>query len=127
MLDMDLRVYLVQWDAQAALVRSARLAAEGWKVSAESKDGEEAYQQIRHDRPDVVVFDLSTKPSHSLQVAEALRKCHSLAAVPFVFVDGDSRALHTASQRIGNALFTNSDDLVRKVHDLSDTLFACLA
>jgi CheY-like chemotaxis protein len=124
---MNLKVFLVQWDEKDALVRSARLAAEGWKVSAQSRDGEEAYQQIRKHLPDVVVFDLSLNPLHSLKVAEALRKCGSLAAIPFVFVDGDSRAIHNANQRIDNSVFTSADDLVKKVEEASKNLLACSA
>jgi CheY-like chemotaxis protein len=124
---MSLRVYLVQWDEQAAVVRSARLVGEGWTVFTESKDGNDAYQQIRTLKPDLVIFDLAAKPSHSLQVAEALRKSRSLDSLPFVFVDGDARTLHTAGERIANARFTTSDDLVKEVKDLSGMLLACPA
>jgi CheY-like chemotaxis protein len=124
---MSLKVYLVQWDEQAAVVRSARLVGEGWTVFTESKDGNDAYQQIRRLEPDLVVFDLAVKPSHSLQVAEALRKSRSLDTVPFVFIDGDARALHAAEQRISNAQFTTSDNLVEEIRGMSDRLLSCLA
>src|SRR5262249_35490942 len=122
---MSLRVYLVQWDEQAALVRSARLAKQGWTIFTESKDGNDAYEQIRRLRPDVVIFDLATKPSHSVQVADALRKSRSLDSIPFIFVDGDARTLHAASERIANARFTTSEKLVPAVKDLSQLILAC--
>ena len=121
---MRLKVYLVQWNDEATVASAARLAAQGWEVFAGSKDGEDAYQKIRTIKPDLVVFDLDTKPSHSLQVAEALRKCKSLEALPFIFTGGDARSLHNAKQRIANAEFTVSRDLVREIKKQSSKVLS---
>ena len=122
---MRLKVYLVQWDDEATIARSARLAGEGWQIFTGNKDDEDAYQRIRTIKPDLVVFDLAVKPSHSLQVAEALRKCRSLEVLPFVFVDGDARSLHNARLRIVNAEFTTSKNLVKELKKQSTRLLSC--
>lgn len=124
---MGLRVYLVQWDEEAAISRLARLASMGWTVFSESKDGEAAYQGIRTTAPDLVIFDLAAKPAHSLQVAEALRKCRSLQTLPFLFVDGDARSLHNTQQRILNAEFATSEDLIKAIEKYSKKPVSCSA
>jgi DNA-binding response OmpR family regulator len=124
---MSLKIYLVQWDKEATISRSARLASQGWAVLSESRDGEEAYQKIRTVKPDLLVFDLADKPSHSLQVAEALRKCKSLDRLPIIFVDGDARSLHSARERILNAEFTTSEDLIKSIKRQSSKPQPCLA
>lgn len=124
---MRAKVYLVQWNDEATVARAAHLAAQGWEVLAGHKDGEDAYQRIRTIKPDLVVFDLEAKPSHSLQVAEALRKCRSLDTLPFIFVGGDARSLHSARQRITNAEFTISKDLVTEIKKQNSKLLSCSA
>lgn len=124
---MSLRIYLVQPDNETTTSRLARLHSKGFTVFTESKDGQDAYQHIRTLTPDLVVFDLATNPSHSLQVAEALRKCSSLQHLPFLFVDGDTRSIYGAQQRINNAHFTSSDNLITDINSLSAKLMYCLA
>lgn len=124
---MRLRVYLVLFDDERATARSARLIGEGWTVFTECKDGEDAYQQIRKNKPDLVVFDLATSPLLSLQVSEALRKCISLNSLPFLFVDGDARFRHAAQQRVVNAQFTTSEDLVKDIKLVAGNLVPCPA
>jgi CheY-like chemotaxis protein len=80
-------VFLVQWDKVGADARAAVLRRDGWTVRSEAEDGGRAYKKIRQDPPDVVVIDLSKRPSHGRQVAQALRDVKATRAIPIVFVD----------------------------------------
>ena len=82
------------------------LTAAGWQVGVESEDGSRAYQRIEAHPPDVVVIDLSLKPSHGRRTAAALREHKATRDLPIVFVDGTARAIETATAQVPDAIFT---------------------
>jgi len=86
------RVFLVQWDRAAAQECTRQLEVDGWQVAVESEDGGRAYQRIRAELPDVVVVDLSRKPSHGREVARSLRQVRATRDLPIVFVGGGVEA-----------------------------------
>ena len=86
--------------------RAQELTAAGWQVDAESEDGGRAYQRIKAHPPDVVVIDLSLKPSHGRRIAAALREHKGPQDLPIVFVDGTARAIDTATAQVPDAVFT---------------------
>lgn len=106
-------VFLVQWDKQGAAERTAALRRAGFTVAAESEDGGRAYKMIRQDPPDVVVIDLSKKPSHGRQVAQALQDVKASRGIPIVFLDAGDDARSAA--KIPGAFFATSSTLLNVI------------
>jgi len=98
--------FLVYWDEVLAQQQAQELTAAGWRVDVESEDGGRAYQRIKAHPPDVVVIDLSLKPSHGRRIAAALREHKATRDLPIVFVDGPARAIETATAQVPDAVFT---------------------
>lgn len=86
------RAFLVHWDVARAQERARQLEAGGWQVAVESEDGGRAYQRIKAEQPDVVVVDLSRKPSHGREVGRSLRQVKATRGLPIVFVGGEGEA-----------------------------------
>lgn len=107
-MDVKGKVFLVQWDPAAAEARACELRDEGWLVETEAEDGARAFRAIRVGQPDVVVIDLSAKPSHGREVARSLRQSRTLVDLPIVFVDGDQAAIDKARAKVSGAIFTTS-------------------
>jgi len=105
------RVFLVDWDAALAQRRAHELTAAGWQVDVESEDGGRAYQRIKTQPLDVVVIDLSLRPSHGRRTAAALREHRATRDLPIVSVDGTANFIETASVQVPDAVFTTSAKL----------------
>jgi len=105
------KIFLVQWDADAAASRACDLRADGWYVDVEAEDGGQAFRLIRVEQPDVVVIDLVHKPAHGREVARALREVTSLVDLPIVFVDGDEKTVEKVHAKVAGAVFTSSTRL----------------
>ena len=105
------RLFLVHWNAEAAAERACMLRDEDWFVDVESVDGATAYQVIQTETPDVVLIDLSRKPSHGREIARSLRESSKTRELPIVFVDGDEIAIKKVRSRVPDALFTTWDEV----------------
>ncbi len=105
-------LYLVHWNAIEAEQRSSMLEADGWEVSVEPEDGGRAYEFIRREQPDVVVIDLSRKPTHGRKVARSVRTIGGLKDIPIVFVDGTKQDHELALAEVDNAHFISAGDLL---------------
>ncbi len=109
---MNAKVYLFSWDRQAAESRTAALSASGFSVRTECEDGARGYGDIQREPPDVVVFDLARRPSHSRETARALHDAGRTRRLPLIFVDGDPAERDRVAAAVPNATFTSSDRLV---------------
>lgn len=108
---MNGHLFLVHWDAASAQQLVHELNVRGWQVDIESEDGGRAYQRIKAHPPDVVMIDLSRKPSHGLRTAAALRDHKATRGLPIVFVDGTAEAIEKARALVPNAVSTTSAEL----------------
>jgi DNA-binding NarL/FixJ family response regulator len=115
---MSAKVYLFSWDRDTAASRSAALSASGFEVRSESEDGARGYGDIQREPPDVVVFDLARRPSHSRETARALHDSGRTRTLPLIFVDGDPAERERVSAAVPNATFTSSDLLVQTLQRL---------
>jgi len=105
------RLFLIHWDPALARERAEALRGQGWEVETESEDGGAAYRRIKERAPDVVVVDLSRKPSHGRETALALRSAKATAALPIVFVDGEGAGLQSVREKLPDALYVQSPEL----------------
>jgi hypothetical protein len=83
------RVRVIHWRAAEAgpLIEACRGA--GFEVEYLEGDGGAIGRAIRGKPPDVVVIDLTRRPSHGKEVAVWLRGRKSTRDIPIVFADGD--------------------------------------
>ena len=84
------RVLIVDDDQRVRTVVAWQLEADGFAVT-EAGDGAAALAQIEHDRPDLVVLDLSLPGMGGLDVLRRLREAEGTAApLPVIVLSGRS-------------------------------------
>jgi hypothetical protein len=83
------RVRVIHWRAAEAepLIEACRGA--GFEVEYLEGDGGAIGRAIRANPPDVIVIDLTRRPSHGQEIAVWLRGRKSSRDIPIVFADGD--------------------------------------
>jgi len=113
------KLFLFQWDDDAAAERAAELTTAGWQVKTETEEGERGFKNCKAFAPDIVVFDLAKKPSHSREVARALRQSKPFRETPFLFVDGTDEDIAKAEQKAPGAQFTTSKGLIKSLTKLA--------
>jgi len=104
-------VFLIHWNASQAERYATELRADGWNVEVEAEDGGRGYKSTRANPPDVVVVQLSDKPSHGREVAHTLRQAKATRHVPVVFVDGKEEDLEKARAKVPDGVSTTSTGL----------------
>jgi hypothetical protein len=102
------RLFLFHWDKAGAKARAAELAADGWRIKLESEEGSRGSKNLRAFAPDVVVFDLAKKPSHSRECGRALRNAKAFRETPFIFVDGSDEDISKTKEKVSVPVFTTS-------------------
>jgi two-component system alkaline phosphatase synthesis response regulator PhoP len=78
-------ILVVDDDREIVRLLQAYLEKAGYQVSV-AYDGETALHVIRHDRPDLVLLDLSLPGRGGLDVTRIVRDDSSLAAMPIVMI-----------------------------------------
>lgn len=104
------RVFLVMF-GEDPTCRACDLRGLGWFVDAEYEDGGQAFRIIKVEPPDVVVIDLTRRPSHGQEVARALRETATTRHLPLVAVDGDDDARQQFSAIAPDVTFTTWEGL----------------
>ena len=101
-------LFLFQWHAESAQQRVEELREGGWEVRVESEDGASGGKAVIESPPDVLVFDLARRPSHSRETAEAIQWRKATRDVPIVFVDGTEEAIAKTKAKVKDAIYTTS-------------------
>jgi DNA-binding response OmpR family regulator len=114
------KLILFEWDAERAAKRADMLRKSGWEVEIESEDGKRGGGKVLNEKPDVVLFDLSRKPSHSRATAEAIRGYKSGKGLPLIFLDGSEEDKRRVEERIKGAIFISSEMLLRRLSQFDD-------
>jgi DNA-binding response OmpR family regulator len=109
---MSSKVYLFDWDRDDAASKGAALSASGFDVRTECEDDARGFGDIQREPPDVVVFDLTRRPTTARETARALHDTGRTRALPLIFVDGDPAERDRVAAAVPNATFTSSDLLV---------------
>jgi DNA-binding NarL/FixJ family response regulator len=113
------KLFLFQWDEVSAEERAAELVAAGWQVKVEKEEGERGFKDCKAFAPDIVLFDLAKKPSHSREVARALRQSKPFRETPFLFIDGSEEDIARAQQKATAAQFATSRSLIKSLRTLA--------
>jgi hypothetical protein len=109
---MERRLFLFEWQAEAAEKRAAALRAAGWAVEMECEDGARGVRRVLDQQPAMVVLDLARRPSHSRECAAALRNYRATRRIRLVFVDGTPAEQARTAEKIRDAIFISSEMLV---------------
>jgi CheY-like chemotaxis protein len=110
--NMGNTLVLVDWKKEHAESRAKELEQSGWSVVTECNDGGRAYRLIKEILPDVVLIDLTLRPSHGIEVGKSLRQAKALAHIPILFVDGTTHAMEAANAKVSGARFCEPSTLL---------------
>ena len=111
------KLFLVEWDADAAAGQADALRREGWQVHVESENGGRAYRHIRTSVPDAVVIDLRHKPSNGREVGSALRELRATRSLPIVCIEEGEDAREQTRARIDGVQFASPEALSFTIAD----------
>lgn len=113
------RLFLFQWDDKAE-ARAQALRAAGWTVEVETSDGARGCRAVLNHPPDMILFDLARRASHSRATAEAIRGFKTVRRIPMLFIDGSELEVEKVKSKILDPLFTPSDLLLHRLSKLAD-------
>ena len=105
------RLFLFEWNEDAAAARAELLGADGWEVERESADVAHGVERAAAWEPDVVVLDLFFKASRSQEAAAALASRSATRDIPVVVVDGAPAVTERMLARGQATIATTSFDL----------------
>jgi len=103
--------FLFLWSQAEAEVAANALANWGWHVETEWQDGGRGSKAVKASLPDVLVFYMDTKPSHSHATAEHLANIKSTRYIPMVFVGGQGDGLQKARSLFPTGFFVQAEEL----------------
>jgi DNA-binding response OmpR family regulator len=109
------RLVLFEWDAERGAKRAEMLRKAGWTVTLESEDGRRGGGLVLNEKPDVVLFDLSRKPSHSRATAEGIRGYKAGKGIPLIFLDGSEEDKKKTAEKVKGAVFVASEMLLKRL------------
>jgi len=98
-------VRLIQWKAEEAEEKAARLRSAGLEVDARPLDPA-GLKALRADPPSAVVIDLDRMPSQGRDLGLLLRKQRTTRNVPLVFAGGEPEKVERVRSSLPDAVFT---------------------
>ena len=98
-------IYLVHWNETEARERADRLKKIGYDVVCKVPSPA-IFREIRRNRPDLFLIDLSRLPSQGRDVALNFRASKATRFVPIVFVEGDPDKVTRIKERLPDAIYT---------------------
>jgi CheY-like chemotaxis protein len=105
-------LFLFHWNPEEAEARAKQLSDAGWHVEFEWEDGARGGKKVLEQQPDVVVFDLAKRSSHSRATAEGLRGYKAGRDLPMVFVDGSEENIEKTKRKVANGIYTTTGKLL---------------
>lgn len=115
---MNRKLFLFEWNEDAAKARADLLRIDGWEVETESQDGDRGVQRIAAWAPDIVVLDLFLKASRSREAAVLLQSRHITRDIPIVFVDGSPDVAEKTIARVKSGVAASSFELAAVLNTL---------
>ena len=83
-----MKLFIIDWSKELTtpLIDFCKKNAD--VVGIELRDGGEAYRKTGLLKPDVIVINYATKPSHCRQTADSIRQRKATSQIPIYFIDG---------------------------------------
>jgi len=113
------RLFLFQWDQASATQRADELSAAGWEVAFEHEDGARGGKAALAMQPDVIVFDLAKRSSHSRETANGIQGTKAGRGLKMVFVDGADGNLEKTKKKVTGGVYTTSAKLLKTLDELA--------
>jgi hypothetical protein len=102
---------LFRWNQVKAQQTAQQLRELGWEVDIESEDGGRGSKTAKANPPDLLVFFLDERASHSRATAEHLAQAKATREIRMIFVGGEGDALSKVKAKFPEAAFTSEEDL----------------
>lgn len=115
-----MRVFLFEWDEAAAEQRAEALRAAGFEVEVESEDGARGGRAVLNQPPDLILFSLEKRPSHSRATAEGIRGYKAGRRIPMLFIGGAAADVEKTRGRVVGAMFTAPELLLHRLSKLQE-------
>jgi CheY-like chemotaxis protein len=112
-----LLIRLIHCDAQQGMERAEEIQRWGHKVVYNAAEPL-VYRDIRQQKPDLVLIDLSRLPSHGREVGNWLIQTRSTRSIPFIFVEGAAEKRERVKKDIELARFANYETLNAAIQDV---------
>ena len=106
------KLFLFHWNQESAAQRAAQLQAAGWDVTFEFEDGARGGKAALDLQPDVIVFDLAQRSSHSRETAGGIRGYKAGRELKMVFVDGTAENIEKTKKKVSNGVYATSAELL---------------
>ena len=100
-------LWLIHWEIAEAEERAPLLRALGYDVKCASPRGYPELRPLRCGPPNVVVIDLSRRPSYGRDVARGLRTYKGTRSVPLVFLDGKPDKMKPIRELLPDATYAD--------------------
>jgi CheY-like chemotaxis protein len=100
-------VLLVHWNSGECAERAARLRALGYEVTAVAEFTPDRLRAISGNPPAAFVVDLSRRPSHGRDVAQALRMRKATRHVPILFLQGEPEKVGQIRSVLPDAVYSS--------------------
>lgn len=113
----DGKLFLFEWNKESAEARVKSLSGK-WLVEMEFEEGSRGCRNCKAFDPDVVLFDLAVKPSHSREVGRALRQFKAMRSIPFIFLDGTEDDIAKTKLKVSDVIFVASKQLNQALTEL---------
>jgi CheY-like chemotaxis protein len=99
------RLLVADDDEEILRVVSLILSKEGYSIIS-ARDGEEALEKVRAEKPDAILLDIAMPKLDGLTVLQRLRGIESLASVPVGFLTAqEDRETYERARKLGAQVY----------------------
>lgn len=109
------RIVIVHGRPEDAGRTATRLQRAGFRVEVPTFRSSTDFRPLREDPPDLVLIDLTRRPSHGREAATQLRRWKDTRSVPLLFLDGDPEKVDRIRAVLPDAHYAESRRLVTAV------------
>jgi hypothetical protein len=103
-------IRLIHWDPISAEDFAALVRELGYRVNHASFTGAE-FKLLREDPPEVIIIDLSRRPSSGRDIGIAIRTYTDTRRVSLIFTEGDPSKVETIRTLLPDAVYTTWDQI----------------
>jgi len=119
-----MKIVLVSYSPERAITLQKVLEAQGYRVLAMGGSGDKIYKEMKTLVPELgaVVLDLSSRPSHTREVGDALAKTKYLTGIPRLWLDGKDEDKQKVGEKISpQEKFVSLDDLEGELRRIKES------
>lgn len=108
---MNNKLFLVQFNREAAALTARELCSIGFNVDFESEDPDRAAAYFHARLPFVAIFDLATRPIETLALAKKIRRLISPLRMNMILIEGSLEMSKAAAAALPGAQVVAAEKL----------------